>query len=191
MRKVFISYVREDRAVAKKLYDDLQSAGVTPWLDSEDLLPGQNWKIIIPQILKATDYIVVLLSAHSISKRGYVQKEIKIALDLLDELPASDIFIIPVRLDDCEPLDERLQNLHWVDLAASYENGLKQILRVLTLAKANQPQSTEHLSSHPGYAPKEVQLAVLTTPPGNRYDKLLTLGVIWLPETRFGMPRFI
>ena len=110
--KVFICYAREDREVAKRLYDDLKGAGVSPWMDTEDLLPGQNWKVIIPQVLKESSYVLVLLSSHSVSKRGFVQKELKKALDLLDEFSPYDIFVIPVRLDECQPADERLQNLH-------------------------------------------------------------------------------
>ena len=42
------------------------------------------------------------------------QKEIKKALDLLDEFSPYDIFVIPVRLDECQPADERLQALVWI-----------------------------------------------------------------------------
>jgi len=40
--KVFISYAREDVEMARKLYDDLKNAGVSPWMDEEDLLPSQS-----------------------------------------------------------------------------------------------------------------------------------------------------
>jgi hypothetical protein len=137
--QVFICYAREDHEVAKKLYKDLKRVGVTPWLDTEDILPGQNWKVTTQKALRASSYILVLLSSHSVSKRGFVQKEIKMALDILDEFPPDEIFIIPVRLDDCEPADERLQDLQWVEFSSSYEIGLNQILRVL-LPNQNEKQ---------------------------------------------------
>lgn len=117
--------------MARRLCHDLKQAGITPWLDKEKLLPGQRWKVAITQAMKESAYIVALLSSHSVSKRGFVQRELKKALDLLDELPPSEIFIIPARLDDCEPVDERLQDLHWVDLFESYEEGFTSILQVL------------------------------------------------------------
>ena len=40
---VFISYAREDSDAAKRLKKDLKDAGLNPWLDKEELLPGQNW----------------------------------------------------------------------------------------------------------------------------------------------------
>ena len=133
--KVFISYAREDIVTARKLYKDIEKAGATPWLDEYDLLPGQNWKMTINQVLKSTSYILVLLSSRSLSKRGYVQKEMKMALDLLDEFPVDEIFVIPVRLDECQSLDERLQDLHHVDLFPDYEAGLAKILQVLSPGK--------------------------------------------------------
>ena len=42
--KVFISYGKEDQAIALKIYHDLKKSGASPWIDSEDILPGQNWK---------------------------------------------------------------------------------------------------------------------------------------------------
>ena len=110
--------------------------GIEPWLDVEDILPGQNWEVITKRALEESHYVLVLLSSNSISKRGFVQKELKMALNLLDEFPLDQVYVIPVRLDDCKPLDERLQNLHWVELS-SYERGLNQILHVL-LAKDQQ-----------------------------------------------------
>jgi tetratricopeptide (TPR) repeat protein len=129
--RVFISYVPEDYAIAKKLYDDLKTAGFQPWLDREDLLLGQNWKIAISEAIKESDYFLALLSSHSLGKRSYVQKELKIALDILGEFPSDEIYIIPVRVEPCEPLDERLQDIHWIELYPSYETGFKQILKLI------------------------------------------------------------
>jgi len=130
-KQVFICYAREDVKAAERLYDDLTQAGVAPWWDREKLLPGQKWKAEIQRALKQSEAVIFLLSSHSVSKRGFVQKELKDALDLLQEIPSSDIFLIPARLDASEPLDEQLQELHAVDLFPSYEAGLQRILRIV------------------------------------------------------------
>ena len=127
--RIFISYGREDLETAKRLYNDLKGAGLEPWIDDVDLAPGQNWRQTINRAIKESRYVLTLLSSESLSKRGYVQKELKTALDVLDEFPPDDIFVIPVRIDDCKPLDERLESLHWVDLFPSYKDGLERILR--------------------------------------------------------------
>lgn len=67
---LFISYAREDLATAQRLYQDLQNRGLTPWMDEYDLLPGQNWKTTINQVLRNTSYVLVLLSEQALSKRG-------------------------------------------------------------------------------------------------------------------------
>lgn len=140
---VFISYAREDKEVAQKIYEDLKKNGAAPWIDLENLLPGQNWRIAISQAIKECDFFLAILSSKSVSKRGYVQKELKKALDILDEFPPSRIFIIPVRKDECKPLHEKLQDLHWLDLFPSYNEGLKKILKSLeSIRKAPQGDRT-------------------------------------------------
>ena len=65
MKKVFISYAREDIEVARKLYHDLKDAGVVPWMDKVDLLIGQDWKFEIKQAIKDSSYFLALLSSNS------------------------------------------------------------------------------------------------------------------------------
>ena len=41
--EVFVAYVAEDLAPARRLCEALRAAGSSPWLDKDKLLPGQNW----------------------------------------------------------------------------------------------------------------------------------------------------
>ncbi|MCP4106255.1 MAG: DUF1566 domain-containing protein [Desulfobacteraceae bacterium] len=132
-KKVFISYAKEDIGIARRLYYDLKETGVIPWMDEEDLKVGQNLKFEKSQAIKGSSYFLTLLSSNSVSKEGYVRKELKMALDMLNELPKSKIFLLPIRLDNCHPLDEELQDLEWGDLFPSYESGLERILYALGL----------------------------------------------------------
>ena len=43
----------------------------------------------------------VFLSVDSVTKEGYLQKEIRQALDVANEKPEGSIFLIPARLDNC------------------------------------------------------------------------------------------
>ena len=110
--KVFLSYAREDEEQARRLFDDLRGTGISPWFDKASLLPGQRWKTSIKAAIRDCRFFIAVLSSNSINKRGYVQKELKDALEVLDEYPASAIFIIPARLDNCAPSDDRLGDLH-------------------------------------------------------------------------------
>ena len=138
MADVFISYAREDEALAQRLYQDLRRCGVEPWLDLEDLPVGSNWKREIGLTIRNSKFVLVLLSENSISKKGYAQKEIREAVDVLDEHPESEIFIIPARIDQCEPASRRLADLNWVDLFPSYEKGFEKIM--LTLVRDHEIQ---------------------------------------------------
>ena len=128
--QVFISYAKEDIKIANKIFYELKNEGLSPWIDHENLLPGQNWKDTIIKAIKESAYFIALLSINSINKRGFVQKELKIALDILDECSDSDIFLIPIRIDTCEPSSEKLKEIQWVDLFPSFEIGLKKVIKV-------------------------------------------------------------
>jgi hypothetical protein len=140
--QVFLCYAREDAALAKRLYADLKAAGLSPWMDTEDLLPGQKWKHLINEALKRSSYVLILLSTRALSKQGFIQNEMRKALDVVESLPPDAIFVIPVRLDKCIPTDERLQELHWVDLFPSYDAGLRRILCVFPQVKQDNPKKS-------------------------------------------------
>lgn len=127
----FLSYAREDIEQAERLFNDLREVGVNVWFDKHSLLPGQKWKAAIREAMKNSRFFLALLSTSSINKRGYVQKELKEALEIYDEYPESAIFLIPIRLDECIPLDERVKNLHWVDMYQGWERGLARIVRTI------------------------------------------------------------
>ncbi|MCP4346816.1 MAG: TIR domain-containing protein [Desulfobacterales bacterium] len=129
--KVFISYGEEDYQVAKRLYDDLKDSGFNPWMDKENILGGRNRKLEIRQAIIESSFFLVLLSEKFLSKRGFFQKELKIALEILDEMPPDKIFIMPVRLDPCESAYEKLQDIQHTDLFPSYDEGFRQIVRAL------------------------------------------------------------
>jgi hypothetical protein len=127
--RLFLSYAREDSAAARKLYEELSVRGLNVWLDREALRPGQNWQVAVRQAIRESRYFLALLSRNSVSKVGYVQKELKDALNILEEHPISSVFIIPARLDDCTPADDQIRNLHWVDLFDDWEGGVDRIVR--------------------------------------------------------------
>jgi hypothetical protein len=113
--RVFISYAREDRTKAEQIYDNLTKEGFSPWIDTRDLPPGSKWQESIERALRDSDFILALLSNNSISKRGYIQRELRAALSLLLEKPDDDIFLIPVRLEEC-PFPASLAHIQSVDL---------------------------------------------------------------------------
>jgi len=139
MADVFISYARQDMSQARRLFDVLRQRGIEAWLDIEMLLPGQKWRSTIQEAIRKCRYFIAILSSQSLSKRGYLQKELKVAFEVLDEFPENEIFVIPVRIEDCDISDQRLKDLHYVDLFPEYEPGLSKILVALGRGPTDSP----------------------------------------------------
>ncbi|MBK7316503.1 TIR domain-containing protein [Candidatus Villigracilis affinis] len=142
--KAFLCHASGDKPPVREFYKRLVFEGVDAWLDKEKLLPGQDWRVEIPRAVHEADVVIVFLSNKSISKEGYVQKEIKFALDIAEEKPEGTIFLIPARLEECV-VPERLSRWHWVDLYE--ENGFAQLLRSLKL-RADAVRATVEPSSY-------------------------------------------
>ena len=132
--KIFLSYAREDLDAARRLYQQLVARGQTVWFDREALRPGENWRVAVTKAIRESQYFIALLSAHSLTKIGYVQKELKDAFDILAEHPIASVFIIPAPLDDCKPADDPIRNLHWVDLFEDWDAGVERICHAIMAA---------------------------------------------------------
>lgn len=128
--RVFLCHASQDKPVVWKLHRYLIQHGVQPWLDQNELLPGQSWQVEIPKAIDNSDVILVCLSKNSINKEGYVQKEIAFALDKALEKPEGTIFIIPVKLEECE-VPKRLSSYQWVDYFRA--DGRKRLLMGLNM----------------------------------------------------------
>jgi two-component SAPR family response regulator len=126
--KVFLCHSKDDKPRVRELYRRLVANGFDAWLDEEKLLPGQDWRIEIPKAIKVADAVIVCLSQNSVSKEGYIQKEIKFALDIADEKPEDTIYIIPAKLEECS-VPERLSRWQWVELFR--ESGYTRLLNAL------------------------------------------------------------
>ena len=113
--RVFLCHADEDKPKVRELYEHLLRDGYDAWFDQEKIISGADWKRSIKKGLREADAIIVCLSNISVQKEGYVQHEIKDAMEFGKEKPGGTIYIIPVRLDDCEVPDEFLDR-QWTNL---------------------------------------------------------------------------
>ncbi len=118
---IFLSHASEDKRQVRNLCKRLREDGFDPWLDEERLLPGQDWNLEIEKALRASDAILLCFSSLSVAKEGYIQREYKRAMRCLEEKPEGTIFVIPVRLDDCE-LPHFIREIQWVDYPKDYDH---------------------------------------------------------------------
>ena len=111
---IFISYASPDRDRVTPYANRLEKSGFDVWIDHKRLKLGQNWEYEIGRALDRAAIILVFISENSVDRRGYVQREVKFALDKAKEKLVSDIYIIPVMLDEVPEIPEDLKKLHYV-----------------------------------------------------------------------------
>ena len=129
--RVFVAYATEDIAMAEKLFHALLTQGYTPWLDRRRLLPGQNWPRRIEDAIANADFFIGCFSSSSVKKRGGFQAEVRYALDCANRVPIDEVFLIPVRLDDCRVPMRIQRETQYVDLFPEFDTGMKQIISTI------------------------------------------------------------
>jgi hypothetical protein len=172
--QIFLSYVREDIHKVEALYNQLTEAGFNVWMDTQQLLPGQTWSDKIEKAIRHSELVIICLSRVSVQKRGFSQREIRKALNYLQERLEGEIYLIPVRLDDCRVPDS-LAGIQWVDLFA--ENGWGQLVKAITTSLDNAravtkkplPSSRE-VALTPSQRPLERNLLITSPPDAAQVD---------------------
>jgi TIR domain len=148
MARVFLSYCREDFADVARLRDALVAEGFEVWWDN-DLLPGQDWKYEIREAIKRSSAVILCLSARALErKRTYIYPEALDAIAAYRQCRPGEIFLIPVRLSQCEipsiEIDHtrNLDRLHCVDLfpANRWEAGIQKIAESIGPAEIAAPR---------------------------------------------------
>lgn len=144
--RIFLCYAREDVFIVRSLYKRLTADGFEVWFDEKKLIAGQDYDIEIDKATRNADVIVICLSKKSIVKEGYLQKEIKRALSIAEEKAENTIYIIPLRLEECEVPVIRMQKLQWVNYFE--RDGYKKLIQALLIRKEQIAQnSAENLKA--------------------------------------------
>lgn len=143
---IFVSYAHPDLAIVRKLVAFLKSAGLEVWFDKEKLLAGQDWESEITKAIKQCSLFLVNISSNSLERRGVYQKEIRIALEVAQTIPPSQLYMMPVRLNECD-IPDHLTRYHVLPL---FEEGgpdvlIKSIEHALKRSLNPDPQLQEDL----------------------------------------------
>jgi hypothetical protein len=116
--QIFISYASVDQSRIMPFFNALERDGFNVWLDCKRLKPGQNWDFEIRRAFDKSNRVITFLSRASVGRRGYVQRELKLALDKLAEKLVDDIYIIPVLLDEALPIPDQLKGIQCISAQA-------------------------------------------------------------------------
>ena len=120
-KQIFISYARENKGFALKLYEDLLWDGYPVWMEKKKK-EGEEWRPQIDHNLKSSDRFVVLISPDSIDSK-WVKHEISMAC-------GRDLKITPVKIQHYSPNPlpigvDVLQLLIMVEGEVDYDRQLK------------------------------------------------------------------
>ena len=100
----FISYVHEDSYEVDRLQRSLEEAGIRVWRDTADLWPGEDWRTKIRHAI--TDDALAFIACFSrnslIRRKSYQNEELYLAIDQLRQRRPDQLWLIPVRFDDCD-----------------------------------------------------------------------------------------
>jgi len=138
---IFLSYAKEDRRRVLNIYRALRNAGLNPWMDQppkpwhgEGILPGQEWAPEIRKRISQAALVLVFLSRKSLAKRGYVQREYRLALDLALEQPPTRISLVPVLLEPCDVPDLRVDaiSLRQFQWHPQYRSTIKELVALVS-----------------------------------------------------------
>lgn len=110
--RVFLCHASEDKPVVRDIYQKLRKYNISPWLDEKDLLPGENWEQLIPEVIRECDIVLLCLSRKFLSKESYGNYELRVVLEAAKRKSFNTIYHIPFRLDDCE-IPSILAGIHY------------------------------------------------------------------------------
>jgi hypothetical protein len=118
--KIFISYAREDRAIALEIRNMLLNNNFIVNIDTNEILPGQRFDSTILKELESSSIFILILSKNRVSS-GYVEYEFNRAIN-------SSKQIIPVLVDNDAQIPELINNIQFADLRTDRKTGSEKLL---------------------------------------------------------------
>lgn len=127
-RVVFLSHSSHDKPVIRQLATDLTAAGVTVWLDEQNIRVGESIPESIAQGLASSDYFLLAISEHSTSSE-WVKRELNAAL--VAEIKRRKVHILPILLTPTE-IPAIIADKKYADFTTSYRSGLDELLTAIS-----------------------------------------------------------
>src|SRR5690349_4061901 len=135
----FLSYAREDKPLAERIFIRLRRHGIRVWMDkppapyiSEGLNLGSNWDEILQKQIEKTRLFLPLFTATAVESGSYFEHELKTALRISSQTSDRHDFIIPIlsggHVPNLSVAGRSFAAFQWVDIEA---DGLNALLRHL------------------------------------------------------------
>ena len=137
---IFLIHAKEDIDVVRDLYVRLSDEGFSSFLDEECIDPGKNWDKTIREAIRSAQLVLACLSHTAITKRGFINRELREAQRTQEEYPDGSTYLIPVIVAPfpAQEMPDLLKTLQWADVTAEggYERLLSTVRRALGYAQS-------------------------------------------------------
>lgn len=108
-KKGFISYGRDNYAlVAEQFKKDLIKRGYIAWFDKDRIKTGDEWPVEIDVAIEKSNWVVYLMSPHSVREESWCIREVSYAMGLEKK-------VLPLMLEKVE-LPFCIINVHYLDI---------------------------------------------------------------------------
>jgi len=119
---IFLSYSSKDHAIAETICNALENRGLTCWMSSRDIGPGENFQVSILRAIRSAGMMVMVFSGNS-NNSDEVKKEIALA-------GQHKLLVVPVRVEDVVPgeaFEYELATRQWIDLFENWEQAIERL----------------------------------------------------------------
>lgn len=121
--RVFISYSQQDAAIATRIQENLDAAGLQVWIDKKVIQPGDSFLEKMSEGLANASYVILLCSPAAMASR-WVTRE------WMSTLARNDSVLLPVKVAPVE-MPTLLADILYIDLTQDFQEGLERIVRFI------------------------------------------------------------
>jgi TPR repeat protein len=194
---IFISHSSKDQKVARTICTALENRGLTCWVYSRNIQPGQNFQEQIVRAIRAAKIMVLVFTANANSSNE-IKKELAIASQ-------NNLVVVPVRIEDVIPNEAfayEFATRQWIDLFEDWESSITRLTDLIASTSDDQPSadqakagsgSTGDLAAPPvgkvlktGPAPA-ARPASFMQQPGSRWAMIFGVAVIVVAGIAYGI----
>jgi hypothetical protein len=192
---IFLSYSSKDHAIAETICNALENRGLTCWMSSRDIGPGENFQVSIIRAIRTAAVMVMVFSGNS-NNSDEVKKEIALA-------GQHKLLVVPVRVEDVVPAEAfqyELATRQWIDLFENWEHAIERLAsqirsviqtippKDLAAETALPDQPHETLDAPKQAAPKQAAMATMPTAARTQRSGVwpVVLGAVVLVATSAG-----
>lgn len=158
----FICYATGDADHADRLQQALAHAGIPVWRDVADVWPGEDWRLVIRDAITkdALAFLACFSGASVALARSAQNDELLLAIEQLRQRRPQDVWLIPIRFDDCDIPDldlgagRRLTSLRCADLFGDrYEIESARLVQAIQRILGINAHMADSRTAQPGGGP--------------------------------------